>query len=56
MPLPAIETIQSDRLSLRPVEEQDLPDLPEINGDPEVTRFLAGDVRACGLLAAEWGR
>lgn len=40
MPLPTVETIESDRLSLRPVEEPDLPDLLEINGDPEVTRFL----------------
>jgi ribosomal-protein-alanine N-acetyltransferase len=32
--------IATERLALRPVERSDLPDLLEVNGDPEVTRFL----------------
>jgi RimJ/RimL family protein N-acetyltransferase len=40
MPLPPIASIPTPRLTLRPVAEADLPDLLEINGDPEVTRFL----------------
>jgi RimJ/RimL family protein N-acetyltransferase len=40
MPFPKITRIDSPRLLLRPVEAQDLPDLLEINGDPEVTHFL----------------
>lgn len=40
MPLPAVTRIDSPRLLLRAVETVDLPDLLEINGDPEVTRFL----------------
>lgn len=40
MPLPPIDRIAAARLALRPVRESDLADLLEINGDPEVTRFL----------------
>ena len=40
MPLPAVSRITSPRLTLRPVVPSDLPDLLEVNGDPEVTRFL----------------
>lgn len=40
MPLPVIERIATPRLVLRPVAAGDLPDLLEVNGDPEVTRFL----------------
>jgi ribosomal-protein-alanine N-acetyltransferase len=40
MPLPTIKRIDSPRLMLRPAEAADLPELLEINGDPEVTRFL----------------
>jgi ribosomal-protein-alanine N-acetyltransferase len=32
--------IHADRVALRPVDTADLADLLEINGDPEVTRFL----------------
>jgi len=32
--------VSSARVSVRPVEERDIDDLLEINGDPEVTRFL----------------
>ena len=35
-----IESVSSPRLTLRAVAEGDLPDLLEINGDPEVTKFL----------------
>ena len=40
MPFTPIASVPSQRLTLRPVAEPDLPDLLEINGDPEVTRFL----------------
>lgn len=40
MPLPAIVRIESPRLTLRPVQASDLADLLEVNGDPQVTRFL----------------
>lgn len=33
-------SIATPRLVLRPVGQSDLPDLLEVNGDPEVTRFL----------------
>lgn len=40
MPFVTIEKVSSQRLTLRPVAEADLPDLLAINGDPEVTKFL----------------
>jgi len=40
MPFPTVAQIDSPRLLLRAVETADLPDLLEINGDPEVTCFL----------------
>lgn len=40
MPFPSVARIESPRLFLRPVAAPDLPDLLEVNGDPEVTRFL----------------
>lgn len=40
MPLPPIDSIASPRATLREVRAGDLADLMEINGDPEVTRFL----------------
>lgn len=40
MPFKPIAQVSSGRLTLRPVAERDLQDLLEINGDPEVTRFL----------------
>jgi RimJ/RimL family protein N-acetyltransferase len=40
MPFEPIDSIPAERLTLRPAAERDLPDLLEINGDPEVTRFL----------------
>lgn len=40
MPFQTVARIDSPRLTLREVQASDLPDLLEINGDPEVTRFL----------------
>ena len=40
MPFDPIDAVPSARLTLRPVEPSDLPDLLEINGDAQVTRFL----------------
>ena len=40
MPLPTIDTVVSPRITLREVHARDLPDLMEVNGDPEVTQFL----------------
>ena len=40
MPLPPIELIATPRTTLREVRADDLPDLMEVNGDPEVTEFL----------------
>ena len=40
MPFPTITRVDTPRLTLREVQAPDLPDLLEINGDPEVTRFL----------------
>ncbi|MGE5669566.1 MAG: GNAT family N-acetyltransferase [Betaproteobacteria bacterium] len=40
MTFPAVTRIASPRLTLRPVAAADLADLLEVNGDPEVTRFL----------------
>lgn len=40
MPFPAIASIESSRLTIRPIDASDLPDLMETNGDPEVTQFL----------------
>lgn len=40
MPLPSFSPIDSPRLTLRSVAPGDLPDLMEVNGDPQVTQFL----------------
>jgi [ribosomal protein S5]-alanine N-acetyltransferase len=40
MPLPTIDNVVSPRTTLREVQEGDLSDLMEVNGDPEVTQFL----------------
>jgi RimJ/RimL family protein N-acetyltransferase len=40
MPFEPISSVTTPRLLLRPVAPTDLPDLLEINSDPEVTRFL----------------
>ena len=40
MPLPAIEAIDTPRLTLRPVGLEHLDDLMRVNGDEAVTRFV----------------
>jgi ribosomal-protein-alanine N-acetyltransferase len=40
MPLPLFAELSTGRLLLRPLARTDLPDLLEVNGDDEVTRFL----------------
>jgi RimJ/RimL family protein N-acetyltransferase len=40
MAFPWIVSLTSPRLVVRPVDEADLPDLLEVNGDDEVTKFL----------------
>lgn len=40
MPLAAIDRIDAPRVHLRPVRVEDLADLLEVNGDPDVTHFL----------------
>lgn len=40
MPFPALDTLRTPRLTIRPLAAADLPDLLAVNGDPEVTRFL----------------
>jgi [ribosomal protein S5]-alanine N-acetyltransferase len=40
MPMPAFNPLRTERLSIRVVSPADLPDLLQVNGDDEVTRFL----------------
>lgn len=40
MPFQTPPSIETDRLSVRLVEESDLPALMQVNGDAEVTRYL----------------
>lgn len=40
MPFPALPILETPRLLLRPLGAGDLPDLLEVNGDPEVTKYL----------------
>ena len=40
MTLPPFDTVRSARLVVRGITDADLGDLHEVNGDPEVTRFL----------------
>ena len=40
MPFPAITQLLTERTIVRPVSDEDLHDLFEINGDVEVTRYL----------------
>jgi [ribosomal protein S5]-alanine N-acetyltransferase len=40
MPFPAILRVSGSRVVVRPVTPADIPDLLEVNGDEEVTRFL----------------
>jgi [ribosomal protein S5]-alanine N-acetyltransferase len=40
MPMPAFMPLRTERLSIRAVGQTDLPDLLQVNGDSEVTRYL----------------
>jgi [ribosomal protein S5]-alanine N-acetyltransferase len=40
VPFPLVTSIRAARLTLRPLAEGDLPDLLEMSGDEQVTRFL----------------
>ena len=40
MTFPSIDLLTAPRVVVRPVTEADLPDLFEVNGDDEVTKFL----------------
>ena len=40
MPQPSFATLITERLIIRPLREADIPDLFEVNGDPQVTQFL----------------
>jgi len=40
MPIPTIDPVVTQRTTLREVHTDDLQDLMEVNGDPEVTQFL----------------
>ncbi len=40
MNLPPVHAIDTPRLAIRPVDAADLPPLLQVNGDPEVTRYL----------------
>ncbi len=54
MPLPFIEPVSTPRTTLREVIAEDLADLMEINGDPEVTRFLPYDTWQAPDDAVAW--
>ncbi len=54
MPLPSLKIISSPRTTLREVCVEDLADLMEINGDPEVTRYLSYAPWQSEADAAAW--
>ncbi len=54
VPLEPVSAVSSPRLTLRPVSESDLGDLLEINGDPEVTRFLPYETWKSPQDGAAW--
>jgi ribosomal-protein-alanine N-acetyltransferase len=45
--------IETQRLSLRPLDQSDIDDIAALYGDAEVTRFLAGGVHS-REMAQEW--
>jgi RimJ/RimL family protein N-acetyltransferase len=49
-------TLHTERLTLRPLADDDLPHLVELNGDPEVMRFLTGRPMTPPEVAAELPR
>jgi RimJ/RimL family protein N-acetyltransferase/protein-L-isoaspartate O-methyltransferase len=46
-------TLHTDRLTLRPLTEADLPDLVALNGDPEVMRYISGRPMTPAEVATE---
>ncbi len=46
-------TLHTDRLTLRPLTDDDLPDLVALNGDPEVMRFITGRAMTPEEVATE---
>src|SRR6185436_12127295 len=54
MPLPSLDSVVTPRLVLREIRADDLPDLMEVNGDPEVTRFLPYATWESPADAAAW--
>jgi [ribosomal protein S5]-alanine N-acetyltransferase len=54
MPLPAFAPIETERLSIRPVEASDLPALLDVNRDPEVTRYLPYDAWTGAAEGEAW--
>jgi RimJ/RimL family protein N-acetyltransferase len=54
MPLPSIDSVVTPRTTLREVCSDDLQDLMEVNGDPEVTHFLPYATWVSLADAAAW--
>lgn len=54
MPLPRFSQVSTPRTTLREVSGADLSDLLEINGDPEVTRYLPYATWASDADATAW--
>jgi ribosomal-protein-alanine N-acetyltransferase len=54
MSLPSIDAVVTPRTTLREVCVDDLPDLMEVNGDPEVTHFLPYTTWTSLTDAAAW--
>jgi RimJ/RimL family protein N-acetyltransferase len=54
MPLPRIAPVWLTRTTVRELLEQDLPDLYEVNADPQVTRFLPYATWESASDAAAW--
>jgi RimJ/RimL family protein N-acetyltransferase/protein-L-isoaspartate O-methyltransferase len=49
-------TLHTGRLTLRPLTDEDLPHLVELNGDPEVMRFITGRALSPAEVAADLPR
>jgi ribosomal-protein-alanine N-acetyltransferase len=54
MPLPPIDSVSTPRTTLREVCAGDLADLMDVNGDPEVTRFLPYATWRSASDASDW--
>ena len=49
-------TLRTDRLTLRPLTDEDLPDLVALNGDAEVMRYITGRALTPAEVAADLPR